>query len=172
MLGVRAHEAADRAVCQWGAFLRRLGDGRRSVNHMDWRQTYTDWSTAIAENRKADARKIIETACASIPRERRADRWDWFVSALEDSESASFVLAVFWRHSIPKALFSHFLRAGVRFGNASTIQYYVLPCIESSSVDAVEKWFCEDAQTLDLPDLWTKHEMARYWYDRARRRRH
>ncbi|WP_231742835.1 hypothetical protein [Stieleria varia] len=28
----RAHEAADRAVCQWRAFLRRLGDGYRYAN--------------------------------------------------------------------------------------------------------------------------------------------
>lgn len=139
---------------------------------MDWKQTYTDWSTAIAENRKADAHKILDVASASIPRERSADRWDWFVSALEEPQSASFVLAVFSHHSIPRALFPHFLRAGVRFGNASTIQYYVLPCIESSGTEAVEQWFCDDAQTLDLPDLWTKHEMARYWYDRARRPRH
>ncbi len=149
-----------------------MGDRQRSVNQMDWQQTYTDWLTAITEIRKADANKILDVASASIPRERRADRWDWFVSALEDSESASFVLAVFGRHPIPRELFSHFLRAGVRFGNASTIQYYVLPCIESSGVDAVEKWFSEDAQSLHLPDLWTKHDMARYWYDRVRQRRY
>jgi hypothetical protein len=153
-------------------FSPRLDHRRRSVNRMDWQQTYTDWSTAIAENRNADAHKIIDVASASIPRERSADRWDWCVSALQEPQSASFVLAVFWRHSIPRALFSHFLRAGVRFGNASTIKHYVLPCVESSGIEAVEKWFCDDAQTLDLPDLWTKHEMARYWYDRAGRQRH
>jgi hypothetical protein len=139
---------------------------------MDWNQTYIDWLAALAENRRADAHKLIDVASASIPRERTADRWDWFVSALDEPQSASFVLAVFWRHPIPRSLFSHFLRAGVRFGNASTIQYYVRPCIESSGIDAVERWFREDAPTLDLQDLGNKHEMAEYWYHSERRQRH
>ena len=131
---------------------------------MDWSHEFDLWQAALNENRRADAHEIIDQATKSIPRDKAPDRWDWFINAMESRNSADFVLAVFWRHPIPRPMMSHVLSAGVRFGNASSIKFYVLPCIETFGVDAVDRWFVERAPLLGLDNVSNKHDMAKYWY--------
>ena len=139
---------------------------------MDWDNQYAMWVKAHEEKRRADAHEILVEAQHSIPKDKSQDRWKWFEESLLDQDTAVFVLAVFARHPIPKALFAPMLAAGVRFGNASTIRRYVEPCIESFGVDAVEKWFVNEVPD-DLDNVHTKHEMARYWYNASgMKRRH
>lgn len=131
---------------------------------MDWSHQYKLWQTALDENRRAAAHEILDQAQKCIPREKTSDRWGWFIDALEDEHTANFVLALFSRHPIPRKLKSAFLAAGVRFGDASSIKFFVIPCIESFGLDAVKRWFNETAPDLELDDLGTKREMAEYWF--------
>ena len=132
---------------------------------MDWSHQYNLWRTALDENRRADAHAIMDECQKCIPKEKSVDRWDWFNDALSDSETADFVLDLFSRHPIPRKMMSAFLVAGIRFGNAGSIKYFVIPCIETFGVDAVSNWFKETGPSLGLENYPARHRQAEYWFD-------
>lgn len=131
---------------------------------MDWPTRYADWKSALESGDRSKAHEILQDARRSIPKTKDLSRWDWFISALHESESAGFVMAVFSDHPIPGAMKDAVMSAGIQHGNASTIKMFVVPCIETFGLDAVKDWLanCGNAE---------KAEMAEHWFPAARKLR-
>ena len=137
---------------------------------MDWQSQFEQWHKSIAEHKLAEANRLIEQARKSIPKTKGNDKWQWFENALQNQDTCGFVAWVFAKHPIPKALMEPFLNAGVQFGNASTIKFFVTPCLESFGVEAVDAWFI--SHEMSSTSVQEKAEMARYWYSSAKTARY
>lgn len=137
---------------------------------MDWLSQFEQWHKSLAEHKFAEANRLLEEARKSIPKSKGNDKWQWFVNALQSRDTCGFVACVFAQHPIPKTLMEPFLIAGIQFGDASTIKSFVVPCLESFGVEAVDDWFI--AHELNSPSVQEKAEMARYWYSSAKTARY
>jgi hypothetical protein len=136
---------------------------------MNWQSHFELWQEALAQRKLAKANQLISEACKSLPRTKENEKWQWFVEALQDQLTCGFVACVFSKHPIPKVLMEPFLNAGIKFGNASTIKAFVIPCLETFGVSVVDGWFAsKDTHDTQLQE---KIEMARYWYPAAKRSR-
>ena len=132
----------------------------------DWQATFERLQELEASSRLKELQDVLSEARKDIPRSGSPDKWDWFATALNQSKDLSFfVLDVFRDHPIPRRLFDPMMQAGIQFGDASTLKFYMRPCIETFGLEAVREW-------LDTHNLNGKRSLAEYWLVPPRKLRH
>ena len=133
---------------------------------MNWTDTYHAWREAVDSRELQEAHQILTDARKRISQQEKEDRWSWFIDALDKEDNISgFAVNVIHKHSIPKTLLSPILEAAMKFGNPTSIKFYVLPCVETYGKQIVEEYLEKLAR--EYPDGDEKLSFARYWLHRT-----
>jgi hypothetical protein len=128
---------------------------------MTWEEYFAQVRALEKAGRRAEAHRLLGQACHLVS-QPGLDRWQWLREALDgDADRTWFAARVFHAQPVPKALLSPMLRAGLRLGDASTIQWFVRPCSETFGAEAIAAILRSIAQ--EEPALLPQVDKATYW---------